>query len=224
MKKGIILIVLSFATLLSAFFVSGTYAKYTNTYSGSSSAKVAKWEFGLKKTIDLLDIIYDTQGEDFEYPGPQYTAKDEDVSDGKLAPGTYGTYQFEISGTSETSYRLQFDFSGSVDNTGGRLDYCLDTTCYDTLKELEEAINYNYTTNTFKPGQQPGYYKDGNGPLVHTISVIWKYDCVDLNGNVCDKEAKELFDKADTELGIKAANGEKLEVKLVVEVEAIQID
>lgn len=212
MKKGILFITLLVATAVSFYFVSGTYAKYTTTFTGTSSAKVAQWKFDYTENVDLFAVLYEAKGEIWDQPGGGVNkVLDSDVTPGKIAPGTYGEYSFTLSGESETSYKIQFDFDGTEDITNGGITYFYDGMECDTIEELTELINYNFADKVFEPGQQPDYNSatGDNTVLTHTIGVLWNFE-----GN----------DKNDTALGIAAANGEKPEVNLVVHIEVIQVD
>ena len=102
--------------LVSLSLVSGTWAKYTSTVSGSDTAKVAKWAFDgatLAKdggtgtvTFNLFDTIKDTAG-----------ATEEDVAADRIAPGTSGTVTFELKNTGEVNAKATFTIS--VENTEG---------------------------------------------------------------------------------------------------------
>lgn len=95
------------ATVLTLGMVSGAFAKYTSGYefgdggsgSGSSSAKVAKWDIELKagtqkaedlKSYGLFNKIYDEEEATLEN-GVLTAEEDEDVASSCIAPGTIGT-------------------------------------------------------------------------------------------------------------------------------------
>lgn len=93
------------ATLLTTSIISGTFAKYTTTNSGSDSATVAK--FGV--TINVAD--------DMNLFNTEYEKDDTDATSGKtvvtattdqnkIAPGTKGSMQFSITGTPEVATKL----------------------------------------------------------------------------------------------------------------------
>ena len=80
-------------TVIALIVVAGTYAKYTSSATGSSSAVVAKWDIKAGKSGEEVSItgsnstvafnLFDTiKNED----GTEET----DVVDGKIAPGTSG--------------------------------------------------------------------------------------------------------------------------------------
>lgn len=92
-----------FVAVLSLSLVSGTYAKYTSTTTGSDTAKVAKWSWEVNSTdlpnatnlitFDLFNTIKDTaDGSD-----------ESDVKSGLIAPGTKGSFVLDIKNLSEVN-------------------------------------------------------------------------------------------------------------------------
>ncbi len=229
MKKGTMTIVsiLLIATCVSTYFISSTYAKYTSEFKGSDTARVAEWKLEYKNEANLFATLYDTEGETLVNPGkgPVNHKEETDIkkaAEGEtaiIAPGAYGEYKFTLSGTAETSYKIQFDFTGSEDNTGGRITYYLNgIPCGNSIETLTEQINANFKNKIFRPGDLPGNYFDTedntehNGPLVQTINVVWDYG------------ESEAQDAIDTELGIRAAQGKEIIVKLVAKTIITQVD
>ena len=122
MKKRINLAkVTSFAlllTMIAVILVSGTYAKYTSTASGTNATVVAKWSFmanGKDMTtlenneeieFDLFNTIYDSNGTD----------KETDVEDGLIAPGTSGSFEFVLQNTSDVTTQYAIDFEVEDEN------------------------------------------------------------------------------------------------------------
>ena len=91
-------------TLITSCLVSSTFAKYTSSASGSSTATVAKWSImvggkeiadELPQTIDfsLFDTILDSDG----------ISPEEDVVVTKIAPGTKGSFVINVKNTSEVT-------------------------------------------------------------------------------------------------------------------------
>ena len=121
MKKNktmqMILITLLIA-MIALVLVSGTYAQYTSSASGSDTARVAKWSFivgeddiVLNNTFkfNLFNTINDSNGTDEE----------EDVvsanSDKVIAPGTSGNFKLVLENKSETS--AKYGITYTVTNT-----------------------------------------------------------------------------------------------------------
>lgn len=190
-KKIAMLAVLVMAVIASAYSVSGTYAKYITTKTVSDSARVAKWQIGELTTMDLFK--------------ESYLSDAVKSSDGKdvVAPGTSGTYTFQVTGSVETNYRLNLEVTTATD-TVGQIVYKLDGNkvgTSGTISELKTALEalYNGTT-VYSAG-------DINGTQ-HTISWEWVFeDALDTSK-----------DTTDTALGTAGT----AKVELEVEITAIQ--
>lgn len=121
-------------TVLAIILVSGTYAKYTTSATGTDTAKVALWSIkindediakaGTKKlTVDLFSTITNTDGTD---------EKNVSKTDGSLiAPGTMGSFNLvsienasEVNATYSVTYTLTgaegipLQFTTTKDNEG----------------------------------------------------------------------------------------------------------
>ncbi len=100
-------LIAAFVAILSLTLVSGTYAKYTSTVSGEDSATVAKWGFEVNSealnlgseelTFNLFDTILDTKD----------NLDEADVANGKIAPGTKGSFAFSIKNASEVTAQYE---------------------------------------------------------------------------------------------------------------------
>lgn len=167
-------------TLLAVILVSGTYAKYTTSATGSDSATVARWNItlngediskGTQKTfkLGLFDTINDTD----------FTSKDSDVTAGKIAPGTTG--KFEIAKLINNSdVNAQYKITYSIDNNNIPLEFSKDKNAADSeWKSLSE-----FSMNDFV-----ALAKDSTeGVSTGTIYWRWKFERND--------------DSADTDFGI----------------------
>ncbi len=108
--------VLLVAVLLSTCAISGTFAKYTSSTSGSDTARVAKWSFELNDvalnnqfTFNLFDTVTDING----------SADDTDVANDTnksiIAPGTAGSFTIKLENLSEVTAQYAIDYT--VTNT-----------------------------------------------------------------------------------------------------------
>ena len=123
--------------LVSLSLVSGTWARYTSTVSGSDTATVAKWNWtynggslattgeGEKLTFGLFETIVDTVD----------GATDEDVDAGLIAPGTKGQFKLSFTNASEVNAEYTVTFSSSEEVAP--IEYSLDGSHWvDTIAEL----------------------------------------------------------------------------------------
>ena len=109
-------------TLITCCFVGSTFARYTSTAAGGDSVKVAKWEIGVtdkttpEATIvditgtntikfDLFNTVMDTNG----------GAAEADVKAGLIAPGTKGSFTYEVANLSEVN--AEYDLTYTMTNT-----------------------------------------------------------------------------------------------------------
>ena len=123
--------VLLVAVLLSTCAISGTFAKYTTTFSGTSTAKVATWDVEVEEadvttktfTFNILETIKDAD------TGDEADATDNDVLAARLAPGTKGSFTITITNRSEVnatyeatlSYANNLPITFTVTNPNGNL-------------------------------------------------------------------------------------------------------
>lgn len=132
--------VLLVAVLLSTCVISGTFAKYTSTSSGSDTARVARWSILVEGTeigvagnttvaFDLFKTVKDTAGN---------TENDVAVKDGAqiIAPGTSGSFTIDIVNDSEVNAKYTITLAET--NTGNiPLQYSVDGENWvDSIAEL----------------------------------------------------------------------------------------
>ncbi len=174
MKKNKIMRLASFllvAVMLSTCAISGTFAKYTTSNSGSDTARVAYWGFGTN-TLTIDGLFSDTY-----LDGKVDSANTDNV----IAPGTTGsaTFQFVWTANSDTSiaapetaYSITIDTSASecdnaiVANTN--IQWKLDNGNYGTFAELLTAIAALNTEETYSAGELAPV-----AASTHTISWQW---------------------------------------------------
>lgn len=215
MKKGKRLIgLLLCSTLITAHYTSGTYAKYTSSMETTDTARAARWGINVENEVDLFhdSVIQGLKGS---------STNDDNI----IAPGTSGEYTFMISGTSETAYKIDID-AELEDYTGGRIHYYWDgeemPTGADLVSVLETALSNN---KVYAPGCD---LENTQGK--HTIGWKWEYEeQKDVDGNLYDKEDTNLGIKADTYLKDNlepdktTPSDEVPGVKLKVSITAVQV-
>lgn len=173
LRKGLVfaLVLLSVVSLGS---VAGTYAKYTTTLATQTdSARVAKWTVGQTTTINNL------------FKSSYAASDDENATDVSalvdvVAPGTSGSYSFNLSGTVETNYTIDVTVAG-VDTintaTYAPIVYTLDGNAVTDLdgnsvinaEDLALAIKALYPTGKV-------YAAGTVSESVHTIGWSWAID------------------------------------------------
>ncbi|MBE6595463.1 MAG: hypothetical protein E7644_06660 [Ruminococcaceae bacterium] len=115
------------AVLLTTCAISGTFAKYVTTVSGSDSARVATWNIGYNfAQISTFNKTYDSTV---------------DSAEQVVAPGTsdFGTYI--LTGAPETDYKVTFNFTTQKEVFLGAHNYDYENEAY-TGMDLNLASNY----------------------------------------------------------------------------------
>lgn len=180
--------------LVSLSLVSGTWAKYTSSVSGSDSARVAKWEFTLNSvavtnsavatpqdvTFDLFKTIKDTDGS---------AETDLSATDGSIiAPGTQGSFDLVINNTSEVNATYSIDYTITNEDSIP-VQFSVDGTNWSSSLEDVAATPIAHTNGT------------------KTITVQWKWA---FDGN----------DNVDTLLGLDG----DAEISVAVKITFTQVD
>lgn len=171
-------------TIVAIVLVSGTYAKYTSKVSGESTATVAKWSIKVNDnelaaenstvTFNLFDTINDTGN----------TAKETDVANKKIAPGTAGSFDLKVKNESEVTakYAISFEVSES-----------------DIPLEFSTDKGVTWKDSITAPAEKTLAV----GAAEDTVTVQWRwvYEVADsTDANIVDANV----DAADTTLGIAA--------------------
>lgn len=109
-KKGFLMVIsiLLCSILITSSVVSSTFAKYTTSGSGSSSARVSKWGITVSSDTELADTYYNENGVMTVNSKGKLLEED-----GIIAPGTSGVLaSITIVGNPEVAYAI--DFSGTL--------------------------------------------------------------------------------------------------------------
>lgn len=211
--------VLLVAVILTTCAISGTFAKYVKSGSGSDTARVAKFGVNVEATGTTFAKEYVTHDNEVVGTIAKSVVSTEDV----VAPGTFGDMAaFTLSGTPEVAVNVAFTGTLElgdkwVDSTSAY--YCpieitvsgdtLKGTDYASAELFEEAVNAEIATFT----------KDyaANTTDLSTIGadapvISWKWA---FTGN---------DDVKDTYLGDQAAAGNAATISLSVTATVTQID
>ena len=167
--------------MIALILVSGTYAKYTSSATGSDSARVAKWAFNVGGAdiasntfkFDLFKTIKDSDGNE---ENDVVSANGDKV----IAPGTSGSFDISLENKSEVSAKYGIKFT--VTNTKSiPIQFSTDgNTWTDSLT--------NIAADDTKTKLAPNGTK--------TITVQWKWAYEDTN-----EDTKETTDAKDLALG-----------------------
>ncbi len=151
--------------MIALVLVSGTYAKYTSSASGSDTARVAKWSFNVGEndivakdtfTFDLFKTITDTDGK-----------TETDVvsanADKVIAPGTSGSFDLVLENKSETS--AKYGITYTVTNTAS-IPVQFSVNGKDWTDNLANVVESDTDTKLAA----------NNGTKTITIQWKWAYD------------------------------------------------
>lgn len=147
-----------FVTILAIILVSGTYAKYTTSATGSDTATVAKWSIKLGNediakstektfTIDLFSTITNTDGSE---------EKNVKKTDGTLiAPGTMGSFtlaslknESEVNAKYSVTYTLSNESGVPLEFTTNKNDESSWKSDFTAVNVSNEALATDATATT----------------------------------------------------------------------------
>lgn len=134
--------VLLVAVLMTTCVISGTFAKYTSTYTATDSARVAKWAFKVDDTDVTSTFDFDLFNTVCDY---NETTDDADVKDTGadgavlIAPGTQGSASVVLTNASEVNAKYAVAFS-AIYNTDIPLQWSTNGTGWNNnISDLDIA-------------------------------------------------------------------------------------
>ena len=156
------------AVLLTTCAISGTFAKYTTSFSGNSAARVAKWGF-----TDTSEVKFD-QFADTYNDGAIASLETDDQGNkvNVIAPGASGEFEIEmiaddaVSAT-EVAYKFNVDIiaeDGTDATLLNKIVWTFNGTENLTFEQLQNKIN-----------ELDKEYLPGQVPAVTTIEISWKW-------------------------------------------------
>ena len=223
--------VLLIAVLMSTCAISGTFAKYVTSDSGSDTARVAK--FGVEITPNGKLFLKEYEKTDGTYTVSGNTVETSDSSN-VIAPGTnYQLKEVRLAGAPEVAVRVTYEATIDLSNwnIGGVEYYCpLVVTVegtnfygmnYASESEFEAAIKaaIEACKKDYAPTQDLSATEVAKD--APSVSWAWAFEKGDsVNGLVCDKND----DVKDTALGDKAADGSEVKITITIKTTVTQID
>ena len=239
MKKNVMMRAASallVAVLLTTCAISGTFAKYTTSATGTDKARVAKWGFEAAGSVEITDLF------DYSDPGVHNNGQ----VTGLIAPGTTNsksfafTYDKDSNGVSapEVDYTFNVSTEGSSCNdaikNNSNIKWYLDGALapaykgngtdadpqykegtWDALLMAIEALDGNQADDKYESNTLPEafYGTTPNGAAEHTVKWEWVFETA--GAGMADQ------DKADTAMG----NADILDtVELKITITATQVD
>ena len=214
MKKNVMMRVASallVAVLMTTCAISGTFAKYTTTASGSDSARVAKWGVEIVANGEMFTTSED--GTTFTGKTVLSAADDEDV----VAPGMSGNLvAMEITGEPEVAVEVKYEATLTLENWAVEGDsfYCpivitvngtpYNGLAYDTKDAFVAAVVNAINSNTaeYEAGT------DLSSAVAPVVSWTWEFSTSAEN------------DENDTKLG-NAATAATIALEIVTTITQI---
>lgn len=197
-KKMTVLCGLLMAVVITAYSVSGTYAKYTSSMSTTDTARVARWgiNVGEKTKLDLFKASYGA--------GNEIASADngDGTHDLVVAPGATGKVDIAVSGTSEVAYKLSVkaEVTNNVLYTTGvsPIKFRIGTGAWTELTKanLEAQLKTELGEKDYA----------ANSSVNKTVTLEWKwaFDVTDLENNMGITPVTDFdYDVEDTKLGTK---------------------
>ena len=181
MKKMSMFALLLAAVLVTSYSVSGTYAKYTSTYTASDSARVAKWQFSVNDknmteedfTFNLFNTVLDEDG-----------TEEGNIlnNDGTIiAPGTKGSFDIKIANGSEVDAKYGIVFEMTNDATIP-VEFSLDNATW--VSQIENLNIADATTDEETGETVVNQINKNGGEATHTVYWRWVFngdDTTDTN-------------------------------------------
>ncbi|MCI8486290.1 MAG: hypothetical protein HFJ20_04215 [Clostridia bacterium] len=174
-RKRIIAISAIIALIILSFLTGTTFAKYLTEYKTTGSLQIARWSVsenflvnGVSKTSENINLAT--------------TYNPKTLVNGKIAPGTSGTFGVQIDATgTETgiNYEIKFDrILGAIINN---LVFIYNNNTYSNLSELSNAVSGNIPA-------------DADNKIVNLeIGWCWPYETL-VNGNSANGDEQDTLD------------------------------
>ncbi len=158
--------------LITTSVVSVTLAKYTSKITGTETGDIAKWGF----TVDGADAKTETWEAAI---GRDAVAVTTAVAEGKIAPGTQGSFKFTVTNDSDVS--TTYTVNMSVDAKPTNLKFYYDSEFKTEYEIGTSDTKYDFKNNTAADGKLAIGDKTGE-----TITVYWKWAFETENGDEDD--------------------------------------
>lgn len=236
MKKNVMMriaSVLLVAVMLTTCVISGTFAKYVTSETGSDSARVAKWGVTITPNGAAFGTAYKSADGKISatYNAATDSVNHDSTVDGLdlVAPGTGDTVvAMDISGAPEVDVRVEY--TATVTLTGWVVDgdeYCpiyftINGETYGMTGTTKDPLDHGYTTVTALQdavanaiaAYSANYEANTDLSSAATPVVSWAWDFYSTDDN----------DVKDTKLGDAAAAGNAATITIVITTTVTQVD
>lgn len=208
------------ATLLTTSMISGTFAKYTSTGTGSDSARVAKWGVTVTANGNTFAKEYDTDDTKTKATiTKSVIGTGEDSSNKVVAPGTKGTMAtMKLSGTPEVAVRVNYKGNFALDDKwtvgNGKTFYCplvikvKSSNGNETEIKQNEQVNDKDTFENAVNSAIAAYSKEyASGTALSdqgndSLTVSWEWPFSNEGNDTNDTALGDAADAATVTLGV----------------------
>lgn len=180
------------ASLLMTCVISGTLAKYTSSSNGSATATVAKWSVevngtDIAKNDTVTFNLFDTVNE------ADTSTTESNVTAGKIAPGTGGSFELKIDNKSEVDAKYSIALT-ETNTSNVPIQYSTDKTIWtDSLDTINTA-------------QTDVELAKENGTKTVTVYWRWTFDSTTTGAHANQTDATDTaLGTADTAPAVKIA-------------------
>lgn len=177
--------VLLILTLLTTCAISGTFAKYTASATGTDTARVAKWSFKVGETdiATTATFTFDLFKTVTEIDGTEEGDVSSNNSNRVIAPGTSGSFALVLTNLSEVSAKYGIDYA-VTNESNIPIEFSVDGTNWTT--DLADVVAHDVNTMlTAKTGTR-------------AITVQWRWA---FTGAESENFTSAQTDSTDTALG-----------------------
>lgn len=174
-KKRIIAVFIIIALIILSFLTGSTFAKYLTEYRTTASLQIARWSVS-------EDFLVNGVSKKSENINLATTYNPATLVNGKIAPGTSGTFGVQIDATgTETGINYEIKIDKILGATINNLVFTYNNNTYSNLSELSNAVSGNIPA-------------DADNKIVNLeIGWCWPYETL-VNGNSASGDEQDTLD------------------------------
>ena len=174
-KKRIIAVFIIIALIILSFLTGSTFAKYLTEYRTTASLQIARWSVS-------EDFLVNGVSKKSENINLATTYNPATLVNGKIAPGTSGTFGVQIDATgTETGINYEIKIDKILGATINNLVFTYNNNTYSNLSELSNAVSGNIPA-------------DADNKIVNLeIGWCWPYETL-VNGNSANGDEQDTLD------------------------------
>lgn len=213
MKKMSLLTALIAAVAVTAYSVSGTYAKYTSTFTGESSARVAAWAFQINDKAPTAENKFEFNL--FESVNDANVTKG--IGENIIAPGTTGSFDIKLANLSEVAATATITFA--ADLAGVPIEFSTGNGVWGDISTVTQSIEkLSQGTRTSVTAEDSTTSIQFNAGSDTTFKIYWRWA---FTGDQSTTFTTSQTDTTDTALGTAEV---KATPKVTATIVATQVD